>query len=306
MNKEINNNGYDYVDLALPTRTLWATCNVGANKPSDSGLYFQWGDTKGYANEQVEQEKQFTWDDYKWNPSRDGYTFIKYAKPGAKLDLEDDAAHVNMGGDWHMPTPEQIKELIDNTTSSLTVQEGVNGRLFTSKKDGSKSIFIPAAGDAYGNSVYGSGDLGNVWSSMLSMDDANTGQYLYFYAGKTNLDDIGNYRSNGFSVRGVIDRSNDNSKGNKNNMEVITKDFLIKKGFKEEFKNIFTYSNKDYTINVIYSESPIHNMIWETINRHWKIIILHSTGYTIANILVQTKEQFKMAMEICDADLNNK
>lgn len=89
-------------------------------------------------------------------------------------------------------------------------------------------------------------------------------------------------------------------------MEDITKDFLIKKGFKEEYKNIFTYSNKEYTIDVIHSESPIHNTIWETINRHWKIIILHSTGYTIANILVQMKEQFNKVMEICDVELNIK
>ena len=49
MNKEINNNGYDYVDLGLPSGTLWATCNIGASKPSEYGLYFQWGDTIGYS-----------------------------------------------------------------------------------------------------------------------------------------------------------------------------------------------------------------------------------------------------------------
>lgn len=82
-------------------------------------------------------------------------------------------------------------------------------------------------------------------------------------------------------------------------MKDITKDFLIKNGFREEYENIFTYSNKDYIIDVIHSESPIHN-------RHWKIIILHSTRYTIANILVQTKEQFNKVMEICDVELNSK
>ncbi len=87
-------------------------------------------------------------------------------------------------------------------------------------------------------------------------------------------------------------------------MEDITKEFLIKNGFREEYENIFTYSNKDYIIDVIHSESPIHNMLWETINRHWKIIILHSTRYTIANILVQTKEQFNKVMEVCEVDLN--
>ena len=46
MDKEIDSNGYEYVDLELPSKTLWATCNIGANKPSDYGMYFQWGDTQ--------------------------------------------------------------------------------------------------------------------------------------------------------------------------------------------------------------------------------------------------------------------
>ena len=88
-------------------------------------------------------------------------------------------------------------------------------------------------------------------------------------------------------------------------MDEITKDFLIKKGFKEEFENIFTLSNKEYIIDVIHSESPIHNTLWETIGRHWKIIIFSSARYTIANILVQTKEQFNKVMEICEVKLNS-
>ena len=82
-------------------------------------------------------------------------------------------------------------------------------------------------------------------------------------------------------------------------MEDITKEFLIKNGFKEEYENIFTYSNKEYTIDVMYYEVPYHN-------RHWKIIIFSSKRYMIGNILVQTKEQFNKVMEICEVDLNNK
>ena len=70
-------NGHDYVDLGLPSGTLWATMNVGASKPSDAGLYFQWGDTQGYTADQVgtgDGKKKFSsdWSDYKWNPSGDG------------------------------------------------------------------------------------------------------------------------------------------------------------------------------------------------------------------------------------------
>lgn len=204
MSKDINNNGYDYVDLGLPSGTLWATMNVGASKPSDFGLYFQWGDTKGYSKEQVgkgDGKKKFASDesDYKFCVYPN---YSKYTTKGATLDLEDDAAHVNWGGDWHMPTPEQIQELLDNTTSEWTTQDGMNGRLFTSTKDTSKSIFIPAAGDAWGGSVQGSGDNGYVWSSLLNAEYVFYGQLLSFGSGGVGLD--GDYRCYGFSVRGVI------------------------------------------------------------------------------------------------------
>ena len=177
IDKGINSNGYDYVDLGLPSGTLWATMNVGASKPSDYGLYFQWGSDSN---------------------------FSKYNTAGDTLDLEDDAANEYMGGDWHMPTPDQIRELINtaNTTNTWATQDGINGRLFTSKTDTSKSIFIPAAGSAWDGSVQSSGDYGIVWSSMLSSSNVNYGQNLYFYSDNAYLN-CGN-RGNGFSVRGVI------------------------------------------------------------------------------------------------------
>ena len=197
------------MDLGLPSGTLWATCNVGASKPTDYGLYFQWGDTVGYTADQVgtgEGKKKFAedWSDYKWNPSGDGETFTKYTTTGATLELEDDAAHKNMGGDWHMPTPTQISELINtaNTTSTWTTRDGVNGRLFTSKRDDSKSIFIPAEGGAWDGSVQGSGDYGGVWSSMLGTGNVNAGQDLYFDSGDVDL--VNGDRYGGLSVRGVV------------------------------------------------------------------------------------------------------
>ena len=204
MDKEINNNGYDYVDLGLPSGTLWATMNVGASKPSEFGKYFQWGDTKGYTKDQVgrsDGKKKFAldWSDYKWGVAPN---FTKYKAYGATLELEDDAACANMGGDWHMPSPTQIQELIDNTTSAWTTQDGVNGRLFTLTKDTSKSIFIPAAGNAWDGSVQDSGGYGDVWSSVLSTDVVDYGQGLFFFSGGVGL---GYYvRCDGLSVRGVI------------------------------------------------------------------------------------------------------
>ena len=197
-----NFNGHDYVDLGLPTGTLWATMNVGASKPSDVGLYFQWGDTSGYTSNQVGKDKQFKWADYKWSIDGSFSNFSKYTAFGDTLELEDDAAHVNMGGDWHMPSSTQISELLNNTTNAWTTQDGVNGRLFTSKSDSSKSIFIPAAGNASYGLVSYRGYYGYVWSSMLSSSVVNRGQVLYFNSGNANL--YYDYRCYGYSVRGVL------------------------------------------------------------------------------------------------------
>ena len=197
-NKKINNNDFKFIDLGLPSGTLWATANVGASKPSDYGLYFQWGDVQGYTAEQVGKDKQFSRDDYKFG---DYPNFTKYANAGEALNLEDDAANVHMGGDWHMPRPEQIKELIDNTTSNWITQDGVNGRLFTSKKNG-KSIFIPAAGYAWNGSVGNVGYGADVWSSTLYTYSINYGQGLNFGSSSVYL--YAYYRCLGFSVRGVL------------------------------------------------------------------------------------------------------
>ena len=199
MDKGINNNGFEYVDLGLPSGTLWAAMNVGASKASDYGLYFQWGDTIGCTKDQVGKDKQFNWSDYKWNPSGDRDTFTKYKTTGATLELEDDAANKNMGGDWHMPTPEQIQELIDNTISTWTTKDGVIGKLFTSKNG--NSIFIPAAGNAWDGSVNGSESYGSFWSSMLNPSSVSHGQNLNFYSSYVVLDYDDRY--GGLSVRGV-------------------------------------------------------------------------------------------------------
>ena len=205
MDKKINNNGFDYVDLELPSGTLWATCNVGASKHSESGLYFQWGDTQGYTADQIGKEdgkKKFSkyWEDYKYGTKPN---FTKYATNGETLELEDDAAHVYMGGDWHMPTPNQFQELIDNTIHFWTTLDGVNGMRFTSKTDTSKFIFIPAAGDAWNGSVYNICICGSIWSSMQSANCINCSHSLDFYDGGQHVYGR-SMRFLGFSVRGVI------------------------------------------------------------------------------------------------------
>ena len=103
-NKE---NGFEYVDLGLPSGTMWATCNVGASRPEDSGLLFQFGRVDGYkygdSNKFIKKNNIPT--------TTSGKTYKRYNI----LELEDDAAHVHMGGKCRMPTYDQLKELLDNT-----------------------------------------------------------------------------------------------------------------------------------------------------------------------------------------------
>lgn len=195
------------MDLGLPSGTLWATCNVGASKDSDYGLYFQWGDTQGYTTDQVgtgSGKKAFTWADYKFSIGGSSSNFSKYTTTDATLELEDDAAHVNMGGDWHMPTDNQIIELINtaNTTTAWTTSDGVNGMTFTSKKEPSKSIFIPASGEALDGYITDSGKEGFIWSSTLDGVEISKAMWLYVFF-------VGPFRSGvsryyGLPIRGVI------------------------------------------------------------------------------------------------------
>ena len=95
-------NGHEFVDLGLPSGTLWATCNVGATSPEQAGLYFAFGETTGFTAEQVENEIR-------------KFDFASYtaSSVSGNLTLEQDAAHVNLGGDWRMPTKAECQELLN-------------------------------------------------------------------------------------------------------------------------------------------------------------------------------------------------
>ena len=203
-----NANDKDYVDLGLTSGTLWATMNVGATSETDYGSYFQWGDTVDKRNADC------TWTSYKYcNGSYN--TLTKYntstsygENPDNKttLDLEDDAARANMGGDWRMPSPALMEELISETNNVWITNynsSGINGRKFTSKKDTSKYIFIPASGLRDDSSFDSQGSDATVWSSSLYTPNPNESRFLYFVSTYINADD-GSSRQRGMSVRGVL------------------------------------------------------------------------------------------------------
>ena len=149
-------NGHEFVDLGLPSGTLWATCNVGATSPEQAGLYFAFGETTGFTAEQVESGERAFDDESYTAPSASG-----------NLTLEQDAVRVNLGGEWRMPTKAECQELIDNTTQTWTNDyngTGVKGKVFTSKVNGN-SVFLPAAGRCRNSSVSHVGSRGYYWSA---------------------------------------------------------------------------------------------------------------------------------------------
>ena len=184
-------NGHGFVDLGLPSGTLWATCNVGATSPEQAGLYFAFGETTGYSAEQVKKGVR------KFDTA--SYTA---AKIFYELTLEDDAAHSHMGGKWKIPTEYEWQELIDNCDVSWTDDyngTGVKGRIFTSKVNGN-SVFLPAAGYCYYWSVLDVGSDGSYWSATclsscawglgFGSEDQCLGRNSMYY---------------GYSVRGVCE-----------------------------------------------------------------------------------------------------
>ena len=179
--------GHEYVDLGLPTGTLWATCNVGASSPEEYGDYFAWGET--------ETKEVYDWDTYKWCEGAENQ-LTKYCYDSScgyngftddktELDLEDDAAYVNWGSDWRMPSLEQIKELKDKCTWTWTTLNGVNGREVTGPNG--NSIFLPAAGyrGGYrgGGSLYNDGSWGGYWSRSPNSDSPSDAYELDFDSG---------------------------------------------------------------------------------------------------------------------------
>lgn len=199
--------GHDYVDLGLPSGTLWATCNVGATTPEGYGDYFAWGETQPKTN--------YDWSTYKYaNGARDKLTkycsMSVYGNNGftdklTTLQAGDDPATANWGSGWQTPSKEQWEELKANTTSEWTTRNFVAGREFTSKKNG-KTIFLPAAGYRYrwDDGLYGAGSYGYYWSSSLHTSHPDYAWFFYF--GSDSADADGRYRNLGQSVRAVREK----------------------------------------------------------------------------------------------------
>ncbi len=231
---------YDYVDLGLPSGLKWATSNVGAANPWDYGDYFAWGETVGYGKSDPSNahnqsytggstvKTYYYWDTYKYCSGASYNTLTKYSDSSSygsvvdykyTLDLSDDAARVNMGGSWRMPTIGEQQELLNNCYWEWTDSysgKGVNGYIVYKVKSASDKgkvkptsgsvttvgsysladphIFLPAAGFRYRSDLRNAGCCGFYWSSSLFFDDDDDDDdgrpagacCLYFSSGRVN------------------------------------------------------------------------------------------------------------------------
>ncbi|MBQ6683625.1 MAG: Ig-like domain-containing protein, partial [Bacteroidales bacterium] len=206
----------DYVDLGLPSGTLWAACNLGATKPEEYGDYYAWGETTPYSDE---GKTEFSWATYKYcNGSEKSLT--KYCTNStycdgtmdnlSELELADDVAHVVKGGYWRMPSTEQCAELIDSryTTHAWSEMNGVNGMLITSIVPGyeGNSIFLPAAGKHTNVWYTDVNASGSYWGRTLSETAPSVADGLFFGSGYLRVfrwSTIEGYRCCGNAIRPV-------------------------------------------------------------------------------------------------------
>lgn len=184
---------YNAIDLGLPSGILWADRNVGADAPEAYGDYFAWGET--------ESKAYYDWSSYKWcyglsEPQ------TKYCNIDGKviLELEDDAAYVNMGEEWRMPTLVEWQELLNNCNCEWNSKNGVNGRKFTGPNG--NSIFLPAAGWREFGVLDELGSVGDYWSSSLY--ESHHIQALEIRLDMENSKCTHFYRYIGYPVRAVM------------------------------------------------------------------------------------------------------
>lgn len=187
----------EYIDLGLSVK--WATFNVGASKAEDYGDHFAWGETS--------TKSTYDWSSYKYcNGSKN--TLTKYNTSSSygivdnktQLELSDDAARVNWGGNWRMPTDAEWTELREQCTWSWTTLNGINGYKVTSKSNGN-SIFLPAAGYPSNGSLTSVGDYGRYWSSSLNTNNPYTSMQVHFLSSFVYRSS--GHRDSGYSIRPV-------------------------------------------------------------------------------------------------------
>ena len=196
--------GYEYVDLGLPSGTLWATMNVGADYPEDYGYYFAWGE--------VFSKEYYDWYTYKYSEGS-STSLTKYVTESTafwgtlfgevdniiELEDDDDAAYVKWGTNWRMPTESELIELYDECT--WIYNEELGGYWVIGPNN--NSIFLPAAGYIYEDVIEGQGERGSYWTKSLDNDYAPDRAWALYFDDSINIIE-NTYRNTGRTIRPVV------------------------------------------------------------------------------------------------------
>ena len=251
------------VDMGLSVK--WASFNLGASAPEEFGEYYAWGE--------VDPKERYDWDTYKWCEGTKN-TLTKYNKDSdlgevdnkADLDLEDDAAHYALHGDWHMPSLEDWEELMDsnNCEWAWTTKNGISGYLVTSKLT-ENSIFLPAAGNKHYDSLNSSNSWGYYWLNELA--DPNYSRWKNYNCNSlstvrgtiraSSFDAYIGDRVYGYSIRPVLENTS-NPLSCDNHVDLLCNgsrhlSVLINDGSSPEL----TYSSKDESIATVDNAGTI-------------------------------------------------
>lgn len=186
---------HEYVDLGLPSGTLWATCNIGASTPNESGTFFAWGECEG-------DKSAYNETTYKYISAGKWQKYCTDATLGSvdnktSLDPEDDAATCLWGEDWCMPSVEQVEELVRYCKAKETKQKRKKGLLFTGSNG--NTIFIPYGGVRYKTEKLLKNESGCYWTKEISPKLSNIAAFFNLDMMEVRYHD----RYNGYLIRPV-------------------------------------------------------------------------------------------------------
>ena len=278
-----NINGYEYVDLGLPSGLKWATCNVGADSPEEYGDYYAWGE--------IETKGEYYGSNYK-----------TYGKSMSDIsgNAMYDVARAKWGGSWRLPTKKELEELENNCKWKWTTQNGKQGYKFTGPNG--NSIFLPAAGNRYGSSLYDAGEYGLYWSSTpYESNDSNT-YSLDFDSSYHYVNWIDRYL--GQSVRPVLGNQNESNKIN--GYEYV--DLGLPSGLKWATCNVGASSQEEYGDYYAWGEIETKSEYDESNSKTYGKSMNDISGnskYDVARAKwggswrLPTKEEFKELIQKC-------
>ena len=239
------------VDLGLPSGIKWASCNVGAEKPEDYGNYYAWGE--------VVPKENYEWSTYKYGIGEQQLTKYcndaSYGNSGYKdektiLDAEDDAAYVNWGHGWRMPTDAEWTELRSNCSWSSPVHKNETVGFEVTSNINGNSIFLPAAGFCSNSISSLNRYCDDYWSSTLYVSNPSYAAYFYAYAWGGNIANSGWPRYRGMSVRPVCEKDGISANPSETMLTLILK----KDGCDSLVTTIRCYSGQQIQVTAVASK----------------------------------------------------